>query len=160
VAHVRYGFKSGHCNGSVECLLYSGGFNRSTQHPSSLTRCNGMHMEGQARTWFTPKQRAELWERWKSGQCVADVARAEEQERRLSDFALAPRRRAPASGVAVTHRSKICLYSRLELLRQLPIGPLIFSPQICNGHDLVGSEWASLLESGRLREINLPGGPA
>jgi hypothetical protein len=28
-------------------------------------------MEGHARTWFTPKQRAELWERWKSGQCVA-----------------------------------------------------------------------------------------
>ena len=24
-------------------------------------------MEGHARTWFTPKQRAELWERWKSG---------------------------------------------------------------------------------------------
>ena len=29
-------------------------------------------MEGHARTWFTPKQKAELWERWKSGQCVAD----------------------------------------------------------------------------------------
>ncbi len=22
-------------------------------------------MEGNARTWFTPKQKAELWERWK-----------------------------------------------------------------------------------------------
>ena len=33
-------------------------------------------MEGHARTWFTPKQRAELWERWRSGQCVADIARA------------------------------------------------------------------------------------
>jgi hypothetical protein len=32
-------------------------------------------MEGNARTWFTPKQRAELWERWRSGQCV-DIARA------------------------------------------------------------------------------------
>jgi hypothetical protein len=32
-------------------------------------------MEGHARTWFTPRQRAELWERWKSGQCVADIAR-------------------------------------------------------------------------------------
>jgi hypothetical protein len=29
-------------------------------------------MEGNARTWFTPKQKAELWERWRSGQCVAD----------------------------------------------------------------------------------------
>jgi len=33
-------------------------------------------MEGNARTLFTPKQKAELWERWKSGQCVADIARA------------------------------------------------------------------------------------
>ena len=36
-------------------------------------------MEGNARTWFTPKQKAELWERWKSGQCVADIARALER---------------------------------------------------------------------------------
>ena len=36
-------------------------------------------MEGHARTWFTPKQKAELWERWKSGQCVADIARALER---------------------------------------------------------------------------------
>ena len=33
-------------------------------------------MEGNARIWFTPKQKAELWERWKSGQCVADIAPA------------------------------------------------------------------------------------
>lgn len=33
-------------------------------------------MEGHSRTWFTPKQKAELWERWTSGQCVADIARA------------------------------------------------------------------------------------
>ena len=32
-----------------------------------------------ARTWFTPKQKAELWERCKSGQCVADIARALER---------------------------------------------------------------------------------
>jgi hypothetical protein len=32
-------------------------------------------MEGNARTWFTPKQRAELWERWKRDQCMADIAR-------------------------------------------------------------------------------------
>ena len=49
---------------------------------------------------------------------------------------------------------------RLELLRHFPIEPLKFFPVICNGHDFVGSEWASLLESGRLREINLPGGPS
>jgi hypothetical protein len=36
-------------------------------------------MEGTARIWFTPRQRAELWERWKNGQCVADIARALER---------------------------------------------------------------------------------
>ena len=36
-------------------------------------------MEGNARIWFTPKQKAELWERWKNGQCVADIARALER---------------------------------------------------------------------------------
>ena len=30
-------------------------------------------MEGTARIWFTSQQRAELWERWKNGQCVADI---------------------------------------------------------------------------------------
>jgi IS30 family transposase len=33
-------------------------------------------MEWTARTWFSARQKAELWERWKSGQCVADIARA------------------------------------------------------------------------------------
>ena len=36
-------------------------------------------MEGTARIWFTSQQRAELWECWKNGQCVADIARALER---------------------------------------------------------------------------------
>jgi len=36
-------------------------------------------MEGNARTRFTPNQKAELWDRWKDGQCVADIARALER---------------------------------------------------------------------------------
>ncbi len=60
-------------------------------------------MEGTARTWFTPKQRAELWERWRSGQCVADIARALERRNKSGVYrvlahnggiAPAPRRRA------------------------------------------------------------------
>jgi hypothetical protein len=42
----------------------------ATPFPSNLARWNDMHMEGNARTWLTPKQKAELWERWKSGQRV------------------------------------------------------------------------------------------
>lgn len=57
-----------------------------------------------ARTWFTPKQRAELWERWRSGQCVADIARALERRNKSGVYRIlalnggiapAPRRRAP-----------------------------------------------------------------
>jgi hypothetical protein len=43
-------------------------------------------MEGHARRWFTPKQKAELWERWKSGQCVADIARALERRNRSASI--------------------------------------------------------------------------
>jgi hypothetical protein len=32
-----------------------------------------------ARIWFTPKQKSELWERWRAGQCVADIARGLER---------------------------------------------------------------------------------
>jgi precorrin-6x reductase len=56
----------------------------ATPFPSNLVRWNDVHMEGYARTWFTPKQKAELWERWKSGQWVADVARALEERKRFS----------------------------------------------------------------------------
>jgi hypothetical protein len=46
-----------------------------------------MDMEGHARTWFTRKQKAELWERWKSGQWVTYGARAlEERERCLRSW--------------------------------------------------------------------------
>ena len=45
-------------------------------------------MEGNARTWFTPKQKAELWERWKSGQCVADIPRALERRNKSGVYRL------------------------------------------------------------------------
>src|SRR5580698_2919325 len=32
-------------------------------------------MEQVSRIWFTPRQKSELWERWKSGQCIAAIAR-------------------------------------------------------------------------------------
>src|SRR5437667_8789543 len=38
-----------------------------------------MRMEGNARPRFTPKQKAELWDRWRNGQCIADIARALER---------------------------------------------------------------------------------
>ena len=66
----------------------------------------GVRMEGTARTWFTPKQKAELWERWKSGECVADIARALKRRNKSGVYrvlafnggiAPAARRRAPVA---------------------------------------------------------------
>ena len=63
-------------------------------------------MEGTARIWFTPKQKAELWQRWKGGQCVADIARALARRNKSGVYrvlalnggiAPAPRRRAPVA---------------------------------------------------------------
>jgi len=71
----------------------------------------GLH----ARTWFTPKQRAELWERWRSGQCVADVARALERRNKSGVYrvlalsggiAPLPRRRA-AQALRLAEREEI-----------------------------------------------------
>src|SRR2546422_9833347 len=45
-----------------------------------------MRMEGNARPRFTPKQRAELWERWRNGQCIADIARALERRNKSGVF--------------------------------------------------------------------------
>jgi transposase, IS30 family len=68
-----------------------------------------------ARTWFTPKQRAELWERWKSGQCVADIARALERRNKSGVYRIlavnggiapVPRRRAPVA-VRLEEREEI-----------------------------------------------------
>src|SRR6201981_1950046 len=72
-------------------------------------------MEGHARTWFTPRQKAELWERWKSGQCVADIARALERRNKSGVYrvlagnggiAPAPRRRA-SIGLRLEEREEI-----------------------------------------------------
>src|SRR5437764_11383399 len=74
-----------------------------------------MRMEGQARTWFTLKQRAELWERWKSGQCVADIARALERRNKSGVYkilagngGITPRgRRRAARALSLDEREEI-----------------------------------------------------
>ena len=72
-------------------------------------------MEGNARIWFTPQQRAELWERWKNGQCVADIARALERRNKSGVYrvlalnggiAPVPRRRA-ARALRLAEREEI-----------------------------------------------------
>jgi IS30 family transposase len=79
-------------------------------------------MEGNARTWFTPKQKAELWERWQNGQCVADIARALARRNKSGVYrvlavnggiAPVPRRRAPGA---------LRLEEREEISRGIVVG--------------------------------------
>src|SRR5258708_29526341 len=72
-------------------------------------------MEWTARIWFTPRQKAELWERWKSGQCVADIARALGRRNKSGvyrilalDGGIAPLpRRRPAAALRFEEREEI-----------------------------------------------------
>ena len=63
-------------------------------------------MEQVSRVWFTPQQKAELWERWKGGQCVAAIARTLGRRSKSGVYRVlalnggivpAPRRRAVAA---------------------------------------------------------------
>jgi IS30 family transposase len=79
-------------------------------------------MEGNARTWFTAKQKSELWQRWKNGQCVTDIARALERRNKSGVYrvlavnggiAPAPRWRAPVA---------LRLEEREEISRGIVVG--------------------------------------
>jgi Helix-turn-helix domain len=75
-------------------------------------------MEGQARTWFTPKQRTELWERWKSGQCVADIARALERRNKSGVYRVL----AGNGGIAPALRRRALVALRLEEREEISRG--------------------------------------
>jgi hypothetical protein len=75
-------------------------------------------MEGHARTWFTPKQRAELWERWKSGQCVADIARALERRNKSGVYRVL----ASNGGIAPVLRRRALVALRLEEREEISRG--------------------------------------
>src|SRR3974390_1425967 len=75
-------------------------------------------MEGNARTWFAPKQRAELWERWKSGQCVADIARALERRNKSGVYRVL----ASNGGIAPAIRRGALVALRLEEREEISRG--------------------------------------
>ena len=79
-------------------------------------------MEGNARTWFTPKQKAELWDRWKNGQCVADIARALERRNKSGVYRVL----ALNGGIAPEARRRalvaLALEEREEISRGIAAG--------------------------------------
>jgi len=75
-------------------------------------------MEGTARTWFTPRQKADLWQRWKSGQCVADIARALERRNKSGVYRVL----ALNGGIAPTQRRRATVALRLEEREEISRG--------------------------------------
>ena len=75
-------------------------------------------MEGPARIWFTPQQRAELWERWKNGQCVADIARALERRNKSGVYRIL----AVNGGIAPEPRRRAAGALRLEEREEISRG--------------------------------------
>src|SRR6266404_5147601 len=75
-------------------------------------------MEQVSRVWFTPKQKAELWERWKSGQCVADIARALERRNKSGVYRVL----ALNGGIAPAARRRAAAALRLEEREEISRG--------------------------------------
>jgi len=75
-------------------------------------------MEVTARTWFTPRQKADLWQRWKSGQCVADIARALERRNKSGVYRVL----ALNGGIAPTQRRRGTVALRLEEREEISRG--------------------------------------
>ena len=75
-------------------------------------------MEGTARIWFTPQQRAELWERWKNGKCVADIARALERRNKSGVYRIL----AVNGGIAPEPRRRAAGALRLEEREEISRG--------------------------------------
>ncbi len=71
-----------------------------------------------ARIRFTPKQKVELWERWKSGQCVADIARALERRNKSGVY----RQLALTGGIAPAPRRRASLALTLEEREEISRG--------------------------------------
>jgi IS30 family transposase len=75
-------------------------------------------MEGISRIWFTAKQRSELWERWKSGECVADIARSLGRRNKSAVYRIL----ALNGGMAPAPRRRALLALRLEEREEISRG--------------------------------------
>jgi uncharacterized protein YoaH (UPF0181 family) len=117
-------------------------------------------MEGQARTWFTPKQRAELWERWKSGQCVADIARALERRNKSGVYRVL----AGNGGIAPALRRRALVALRLEereeISRGISAGRSIrrIAQSLERSPSTVSREITAAAPTAPARLISMPGG--
>jgi IS30 family transposase len=71
-----------------------------------------------ARLRFTPQQKVELWERWRSGQCIADIARALERRNKSGVYRVL----AQSGGITPAARQRAALALRLEEREEISRG--------------------------------------
>ena len=75
-------------------------------------------MDGNARLRFSPQQKAELWERWRSGQCIADIARALERRNKSGVYRVL----ALGGGISPVPRRRAAVALRLEEREEISRG--------------------------------------
>src|SRR3989304_1055004 len=84
-----------------------------------------MYMETMRRRWFSPEQKAELWERWKSGQSPSDIAHALERKTKGGVYRIL----ALTGGIASVPRRRcavaLVLDEREEISRGIAAGGLL-----------------------------------
>jgi len=86
-------------------------------------------MVERSRVWFSASERAELWGRWRGGQCIADIARALERRNKsgvyrilAADGGIAPRaRRRAARALRLEEREEISRGMRVLLTAAIAI---------------------------------------
>jgi len=71
-----------------------------------------------ARIRFTPKQRAELWQLWKDGQCVADIARSLDRRNKSGVYRVL----ALNGGIAPASRRRAAIALKLEEREEISRG--------------------------------------
>jgi transposase, IS30 family len=79
-------------------------------------------MQWMSRVLFTAEQRAELWEGWKSGQCIASIARPLGRLKKSGVYRVL----AASGSIVPVPRRRACLalrpYEREEISRGLAVG--------------------------------------
>ena len=75
-------------------------------------------MGQKARVWFSASERAELWERWRAGQCVADIARALERRNKSGVYRIL----SASGGITPRSRRRAARALRLEEREEISRG--------------------------------------
>ena len=75
-------------------------------------------MGEKARVWFSSSERAELWKRWRGGQCVADIARALERRNKSGVYKIL----ATSGGIAPRPRRRSAVALRVEEREEISRG--------------------------------------